>query len=577
MPKATVEVRYEGNCFTDKMDFKLKDHHTFANVKEMVRYSLSPWFVFKKQYKVGIDGGNSLEEIEDDFKVEKDTNFVVLVAAPEEEEEPFLLAAAEQEEVAEEIETMKTNLWASLLDDNGQGQNVQNHSSKRQLSFSRDDDRTGNENGMDKGKEGMDDSGRGMDDSGRGMDDSLRGMIGSKRGMDESASGTTPSLFSSLLSDFESELDFTRQDVRDICHQFAEFTQCPDFDFGQTIEGNGAVESAVRSRKNRRRKSNGIVAKKKGQEYSNMEEIRTIAGKLSKLRDEELREAFSYSAVTRCDFVLHATEADLKSRGIAGAMYGLFPAIAGDISLLEQDFVVMMDDKGKLVPDFEEVMMKYCEAIHSVATRLKCETAYGRVYEDDSYRGALVELYNIIKKECRSNKMDASRLFIGGPLTNCLEEAMFQGSQTGWSHPRLLMVYNIPTYYYYIYMDGKAFKVCGGAFKALHWLYAVHQVFNVQYDKYSRQFYRFLERLAGVKSKNDTWTVTDNRIFSMLEDEINGASDVQVVEMVGNIMSARNTPIARKRKSTEGAADETPRVLKGIRKPFADINVNDDK
>uniref|UniRef100_A0AC34RFP5 Uncharacterized protein n=1 Tax=Panagrolaimus sp. JU765 TaxID=591449 RepID=A0AC34RFP5_9BILA len=69
------------------------------------------------------------------------------------------------------------------------------------------------------------------------------------------------------------------------------------------------------------------------------------------------------------------------------------------------------------------------------------------------------------------------------------------------------------------------------------------------------------------------WTVTNNRIISMLENELKGASDVYLNE---NLSPARNTPISRKRKSTEGAvADETPRFLKGMKKPFADVN--DDK
>lgn len=59
-------------------------------------------------------------------------------------------------------------------------------------------------------------------------------------------------------------------------------------------------------------------------------------------------------------------------------------------------------------------------------------------------------------------------------------------------------------------------------FNAIHWLYAMHQIFNLKHDNASKEFWRFLERLGEVHRTGKKFTIKDNNLLNLLRAELRG-------------------------------------------------------
>lgn len=64
--------------------------------------------------------------------------------------------------------------------------------------------------------------------------------------------------------------------------------------------------------------------------------------------------------------------------------------------------------------------------------------------------------------------------------------------------------------------DESTFQVPGNAFTALHWLYAAHEVFNLEYERNSGAFWRFMDRLAEIQRRRQKFTRADNNLMIWL-------------------------------------------------------------
>uniref|UniRef100_A0AC34RHA8 Uncharacterized protein n=1 Tax=Panagrolaimus sp. JU765 TaxID=591449 RepID=A0AC34RHA8_9BILA len=59
--------------------------------------------------------------------------------------------------------------------------------------------------------------------------------------------------------------------------------------------------------------------------------------------------------------------------------------------------------------------------------------------------------------------------------------------------------------------------VIGNAFTALHWLFAVHEIFNLSYHSGCGAFWGFLDRLAEIQRPNGRYKRGDNDLIIALE------------------------------------------------------------
>uniref|UniRef100_A0AC34RR43 Uncharacterized protein n=1 Tax=Panagrolaimus sp. JU765 TaxID=591449 RepID=A0AC34RR43_9BILA len=188
--------------------------------------------------------------------------------------------------------------------------------------------------------------------------------------------------------------------------------------------------------------------------------------------------------------------------------------------------------------EFNKLMM--IPGISELAKEKDCFTEYIKDYEDDRYRATLRMLFSLMNRYHKLYKKDPSAIFVGNTTTTTLDAAIEErkrqertqrqqqekNERQQGTQPCILMVHGYPEFAYYIYVEGCALRVIGNAFTALHWLFAVHEIFNLKYQTGTAAFWGFLDRLAEIQRPNNRYKVSDNNLMVALEMILNRKKSV---------------------------------------------------
>uniref|UniRef100_A0AC34RMN4 Uncharacterized protein n=1 Tax=Panagrolaimus sp. JU765 TaxID=591449 RepID=A0AC34RMN4_9BILA len=360
------------------------------------------------------------------------------------------------------------------------------------------------------------------------------------------------------------------------------YEKWPDVEYdGVKTYGDGTIDSAVRSRRYRARRTDGRIEKKKTSIPYNTTEIDIAAKDINETDDPALiKTKFARTSQIRLHFFMHAKDKDLNGKGVVAVACEMFPSILTDISLasfrfqkeLESDYELTMESKFKKVPDFEALLKLHCDGINEIAKEKGCCMDYIGQYEgdDDRYRATVQNLYDVIKKLTSSEIMDRSLIFVGSPTATTLDAAILERKRHDGTQPCILMVYGYPQYTYYIYIEGCALRVPGNAFTALHWLYAAHEVFNLEYERNSGAFWRFMDRLAEIQRRRQKFTRADNNLMIWLHLKL------KTKKMVSESLASLRDIMDENDENLQPEAD-IPCSSKSLRRSTTDSSLNAEK